>query len=132
MSPSGETWTDADGETWVNMRNYWKVNGELTLPWGEYADKITAVVVERGVTAIGQMAFYGLENLETVILADSVIEIRNYAFKNCTSLSAIDVGEGMLAIREGAFYNCTELTEIALPAGCSVGEWAYGGTCPID
>ena len=55
-----------------NMKNYWKVNGELTLPWGDYADIITKVVVEDGIHAVGQMAFYELPNLKEVVLADSV------------------------------------------------------------
>ncbi|MBQ7871868.1 MAG: exo-alpha-sialidase, partial [Oscillospiraceae bacterium] len=68
FAPSGQT---EDGQ--CNLRNYWKVDGVLTLPWGEYADQITKVVIEDGIHDIGQMAFYELKNLETVELGADVV-----------------------------------------------------------
>ena len=56
FTPSGEKLEN--GET--NLKNYWKVNGVLTLPWTPYADMITKVVIEEGIHDIGQMAFYEL------------------------------------------------------------------------
>ena len=120
VSPSGQTY---NGQ--VNMRNYWKVNGELTLPWSDYADQITAVVVEDGVNGIGQMAFYGLPNLESVTLADSVTEVRNYAFKNCVSLNTVNGSENLTVIGEGAFYGCSALTAIELSDDVTIGDWAF-------
>ena len=114
-----------------NLRNYWKVNGVLTLPWGAYADMITAVVIEDGIHDVGQMAFYELQNLETVTLGADVVEIRNYAFKNCIALTTVTGTEGLQNICEGAFYGCSSLTELAVPEGCAVGDWAFGGSCPI-
>ena len=110
-----------------NMKNYWKVNGELTLPWGEYADIITKVVVEDGVHAVGQMAFYGLPNLQEVVLADSVWEIRNYAFKNCQSLTAADLS-GVEMFREGAFYGCSNLTDVTFNTYFGLEDWAFAKT----
>ena len=107
-----------------NMKNYWKVNGELTLPWGEYADIITKVVVEDGIHAVGQMAFYGLPNLQEVVLADSVWEIRNYAFKNCQSLTAADLS-GVEMFREGAFYGCSNLTDVTFNTYFGLEDWAF-------
>ena len=109
------------------MKNYWKVNGELTLPWGEYADLITKVVVEEGVNAIGQMAFYGLPNLQEVVLADSVWEIRNYAFKNCESLTTVDL-TSITMFREGAFYGCSNLTDVTFGPYFGLEDWAFSKT----
>ena len=128
VSPSGETMDNGE----CNMRNYWKQNGVLTLPWGEYADQITAVVVEDGVNAIGQMAFYGLNNLESVTLADSVTVIRNYAFKDCSALYTVELSENLQTISEGAFYNCSALTALEIPADTTIGDYAFGGSCPIE
>ena len=108
-----------------NLRNYWKVNGVLTLPWGDYADQITSVVIEDGIHDIGQMAFYELPNLETVTLGKDVVEIRNYAFKNCVSLTTVTGTEGLQNICEGAFYGCSALTGLTIPEGCAVGDWAF-------
>ena len=119
IAPSGQTYNGK-----VNMRNYWKQNGVLTLPWGEYADQITTIVVEEGVNAIGQMAFYELPNLKTVVLADSVEEIRNYAFKNVKTLTEINL-EVVEFIREGAFYGCSALTEVEFAEGVVIEDWAF-------
>ena len=110
-----------------NMKNYWKVNGELTLPWGAYAEIITKVVVEEGVHAVGQMAFYGLPNLQEVVLADSVWEIRNYAFKNCESLTFVDAS-GVEMFREGCFYGCSSLTEVIFNDFFGLEDWAFSKT----
>ena len=110
-----------------NMANYHKINGVLTLPWTPYAEQITKVVVEDGINAIGQMAFYGLPNLTEVVLADSVEDIRNYAFKNCTSLTTINIGN-VLVLREGAFYGCSSLTDVDYSGAIVVAEWVFSRT----
>lgn len=122
IAPSGQLYNGK-----CNMKNYWKVNGELTLPWGEYADQITKVVVEDGVHAVGQMAFYGLPNLQEVVLADSVWEIRNYAFKNCTSLTTVDLTP-VTMFREGAFYGCSNLTNVTFGTYFGLEDWAFSRT----
>ena len=122
ISPSGYEF-----ERKVNMKHYWKVNGKLTLPWTPYAEQITKVVVEEGVNGIGQMAFYELPNLQSVVLADSVDEIYGYSFKNCTALTSINL-ENILFIREGAFYGCSGLTEVTFNENVYVEEWAFGRT----
>ncbi len=110
-----------------NMKNYWKVNGELTLPWGEYAELITKVVVEDGIHAVGQMAFYELPNLQEVVLADSVWEVRNYAFKNCQSLTTADLS-GVIMFREGAFYGCSNMTDVTFNPAFGVEDWSFAKT----
>ena len=116
---------DLDGQT--NLKNYWKVNGVLTLPWGEYAGSITTVVIEDGIHDIGQMAFYELKNLTTVVLGADVTEIRNYAFKNCASLTTINL-EHVDDIREGAFYGCAALENIVLGENVNIEDWAFTKT----
>ena len=119
FSPTEERWNGK-----CNMANYHKVNGVLTLPWSAYAERITKVVVEEGINAVGQMAFYELPNLKTVVLPESIDEVRNYAFKNVVTLTDInlDVAE---FIREGAFYGCTALNEVNLAEGVVVEDWAF-------
>ncbi len=138
------TWTlNADGVLTVtateqtyngkcNMANYYwdcnpKMPGTLGRPWEAYTSQITKVVIEEGVNAIGQMAFYGLENLTEVVLADTVTDIRNYAFKNCTALTAMDLSN-VVFLREGAFYGCTNLTDVDFSTVVVVGEWVFSRT----
>ena len=110
-----------------NLRNYWKVGGVLTLPWSDYAELITEVVIEDGIHDIGQMAFYELPNLQTVTLGADVVEIRNYAFKNCASLTTVNL-DGVDYIREGAFYGCSALTNVTLAEDVTIEDWAFTRT----
>ena len=98
-----------------------------TLPWGEYAEMITEVVINDGIHDIGQMAFYELPNLTEVVLGKDVTEIRHYAFKNCASLVSINL-ENVDDIREGAFYGCSALSEITLGGNVNVEDWAFSKT----
>ena len=107
-----------------NMANYHKVDGVLTLPWAAYAEKITKVVVEEGVNAVGQMAFYEMPSLVEVVLPDSIDEVRNYAFKNVVTLTTINLNVVEI-VREGAFYGCTALEVVDLPENAKVEDWAF-------
>ena len=122
VSPTAERYNGK-----CNMANYHKVGGGLTLPWSAYADQITKVVIEEGVNAIGQMAFYGLPNLTEGVLADSVQDIRNYAFKGCESLTDINLGK-VLVLREGAFYGCSSLTDVDYSGAVVIAEWVFSKT----
>ena len=122
VSPTEQTY-----ESQTNMKNYWKVDGVLTLPWSDYAEMITKVVIEEGVHDLGQMAFYGLPNLTEVVLPESAVEIRNYTFKNCPKLTTINL-EVVEAIGEGAFYGCSALAGIQLADGTVVENWAFSKT----
>ena len=119
FTPSGQ---DLNGQ--VNMKNYWKVHGVLTLPWSRCAEQIVEVVVEDGIHDLGQMAFYELPNLTTVTLGADVTEVRAYAFKNCVSLTTINL-EGVEYIREGAFYGCSALESVSLSENATVEDWAF-------
>ena len=123
FTSSGETLPNGES----NMKNYWKVGGVLTLPWGAYADLITKVVINEGIHDIGQMAFYELPNLREVVLPESAVEIRSYAFKNCKNLTTINL-EVVEFIREGAFYGCSALENVALAEGATIEDWAFSRT----
>ena len=97
------------------------------MPWSEYAEQITKVVIEDGIHDLGQMAFYELPNLQIVELGKDVVEIRHYAFKNCKSLTTINL-EGVTNICEGAFYGCSALEDIELTEGTVVEDWAFSRT----
>ena len=127
VSPTAQTYNGK-----CNMANYhWDCNpnmpGTLGRPWEAYTEQIKKIVVEDGVNAIGQMAFYGLENLTEVVLAGSVQDIRNYAFKNCVSLPTIDLSN-VLVLREGAFYGCSSLTNVDFSSVVVVAEWVFSRT----
>ena len=85
------TWTlDSDGVLTISGKGKMKDYSWNEAPsWGT---SITKVVIENGVTSIG-----------------------DYAFIDCTSLTSITIGNGVTSIGFRAFSGCTSLTSITIP-----------------
>lgn len=96
-------------------------------PWMEhYWNQIRTVVVDEGVTQIGNYAFYTCENLVSVSLPSSLTSIGEYAFCACLHLPTINFPEGLKSIGEIAFDECNALTTVVLPASLeSLGRFAF-------
>jgi hypothetical protein len=103
-------------------------------PWlALYADELRSVVIEEGVHAVGQMAFYGLANLKSVTLPDSLMEIRDCAFKGCTALADVILPDGLVTIGDSAFYKCESLTRIAIPTSVrTIGDYAFAHCTALE
>lgn len=84
-------------------------------PWYELRTEIVEVRVSKGVTNIGNAAFYDCSNLKTVVLNDTVETIGQYAFLNCENLVNIKIGNGVKTIGDYAFKLCKSLISITLP-----------------
>lgn len=98
------------------------------VPWAANILDIKKVIIEDGVTSIGDWAFFGAENLEEVVLAKSVTAIGLYVFGINTSLTAIDLPEGITRIEDGLF-NGSGLTRIVIPKGVTyVGDGAFAAS----
>lgn len=83
-------------------------------PWYGYEDSIRKVIIEDGVTKIGNWAFGGLGNLTEAEIAGSVTLIGNYAFK-MTGLKEITIPEGVKVIEMEAFRQSPDLESVILP-----------------
>ena len=113
-------------------------------------DTIKSVVIEDGVTSIGNFAFKSCGGLISVTIPDSVTSIGNFAFSGCegltnitipnsvtcigmkvfggcSGLTSITIPNSVTSIDEGAFEFCSSLTSILLPDGItSIGVGAFG------
>ncbi|MCD8238022.1 MAG: leucine-rich repeat domain-containing protein [Clostridiales bacterium] len=95
-------------------------------PWYDDKDSITSIVVEEGITSLGNNAFNSLYNASSVSLPSTLRTICGTAFENCSSLTAIDIPEKVKGIAERAFEGCTGLTSITIPAATtSIGSSAF-------
>ncbi|MBQ4348677.1 MAG: leucine-rich repeat protein [Clostridia bacterium] len=74
---------------------------------------ITNLVVEDGVTSIGEAAFDRC-HFRTATLADSVTSIGKYAFYKCSNLETINFGSGLTNIDVTAFIDCLNITKITV------------------
>jgi hypothetical protein len=93
------------------MANFQEYCNDDCAPWDNNYKSIKHVVVDSGVTTIGERAFANYTNIEQVDLPRGLKEIGTSAFQNCTSLKSITLPEGV-EIRNLAFAQCTGLTAV--------------------
>ena len=120
-------------------------------PWCSYRSSIKKCTIKKGVTSIGEYAFYYCYGLTSITIPESVTSIGSGAFKDCTGLTNITIPESVTSIGSSAFSGCTGLTNVTIPesvtsigssafSGCtgltnvtignsvtSIGEWAFNG-----
>ena len=90
---------------------------------------IKTINLPKGITSIGQYAFYGCTALQNINIPDSVDSIGPYAFYECTALTSINISNGIIS--DFAFYGCSALTEINLGSVSSIGEGAFRGCASL-
>ena len=84
-------------------------------PWFERRAEIQQIIIESGVTRIGEKSFCACENLTSIIFSNDVTSIGEAAFQECYSLTTIILPTGLTEIGYGAFYNCHNLISITIP-----------------
>ncbi len=85
------------------------------VPWYQYTNDVTAVVLKDGVTGIGNNAFNGYSSVTSVTIPDGVTGIGDYAFAGWSSLKIMNLPEGVTTLGTGAFSGCSALDMIVLP-----------------
>ncbi len=95
-------------------------------PWYSNCSSITKVIINNGVTSIGNNAFYGCSSLTDITIPDSVTSIGIFAFGCCSSLTDITIPDSVTSIGNGAFSLCSRLTSITIPDGVtSIGNYTF-------
>ncbi len=131
------------------MNNY---DPNYHAPWYSKKALIKRLVIDDGVTTIGDHAFYNCSNLKNIVFSNSVNKICSWAFSNCTSLENVTIPNSVTSIYLYAFSNCSSLISVTIPnsvtgigkrvfSNCSklenvtihaniksIGEYAFGGS----
>ena len=95
-------------------------------PWYTYHYYIKSVVIENGVTSIGDRAFYGCANLTSVTIPSSVTSIGSSAFYRCYELTSVTIPSRVTSIGSNAFEECESLTSVTIPYGVAeIGERTF-------
>ena len=128
------------------MFDYYK---DDDMPWGDVKDDIKHIVIEDGVTSIGDRAFCWCEKVEKLILGNTVENIGNFAFGQNSSLVRVEFPDSLVSIEGGAFMGsglesiefgkglkrmegqafgyCGNLTSVTVPASLEeIGDGAFG------
>ena len=142
---SAVTWTktESDGLTWTLYED-----GTLTISGtGKMKDynssdnpspvcnnsKVKKIVIEEGVTSIGNSAFAYCRGLISITIPDSVTSIGEDAFSYCTSLTSITIPNSVTSIGSHAFSYCTSLTSITISDSVtSIGDFAFAGCSSLS
>lgn len=95
-------------------------------PWyeNEIRTRVKTIVIEEGVTHIGNYAFYNLEQVTSVTIAESVTSIGSRAFCNCFILRELNIPASVTRIGADAFYLCQNLLNVNFHANpANITEW---------
>ena len=112
------------------MNDFYHTDGVVyAAPWGKDKDiyeKIKSVVIENGVTRIGEKSFCECTSLTAVTIPNSVTSIGEEAFRACYALADITIPNSVTSIEWSAFYNCKALTKINIPNSVKfIRSWAF-------
>lgn len=86
-----------------------------SVPWHIHKASIKSIVIENGVTSIGENAFYGCSQVESVTIPNSVTRIGTYAFVDMDALTQIQIPNSVTEMGEAVFGDCDNLREVVLP-----------------
>ena len=86
------------------------------VPWFDDRYSIKRVEIGSGVENIGDLAFAGLENMESIIMPDSITDIGTKSFLCCRSLKKVNIPYGTQNISRGAFYGCCSMESVNIPS----------------
>ncbi len=98
--------------------------------WNNDKSNITSIVIEDGVTHIGNAAFFECNNasLTSITIPSSVTSIGNSAFRDCTGLTSITIPSSVTTIGYAAFMGCTSLSSVTFSDGVkTIGDQAFEG-----
>ena len=120
---------DSDGVLTISgsgdMSDY-SYNYNQGAPWKKSLVKI--ISISKGVTSIGDFAFYNCSGLTNVTIPESVTSIGYSAFYGCSGLTNVTIPESVTSIGYSAFYDCSGLTNVTIPESVtSIGDFAFYG-----
>ncbi len=89
---------------------------------------IKKIIIENGITSIGNAAFADCENLISVDLPYGITRIGEDSFNSCYNLLDLKLPDSVTDIGDMAFWFCEKLDSIEIPNGVvNIGDYAFGG-----
>lgn len=97
-----------------------------SVEWSSVRASVEKIVVNEGITSVGNYAFYGMTALTDVTLPASLVSIGEYAFGYGSALKNVNIPTGVTSIGKGAFEGCGALQSIYVPASVTtIGARAF-------
>ena len=125
---------------WAEVRYDYDVENQILTIWGDGeiddviyflgpADpqELQHVIINDGITGIGDGVFSNCRNLSSVTIGNSVTSIGDNAFAHCSSLTSVIIPNSVTSIGAYAFANCTGLSSVIIGSGVrTIGDLAFG------
>lgn len=134
----GKGVTDFNLGTWIDLKKIIIRSNALLNTGSEfYTGGAEEIVIDDGVTSVGNNAFRGLKENVTISipnsvtcigeycflaseftsikLPDNITSIGKYAFAYCKMLESINLPEKLIEVSESLFYDCDALKSIVIP-----------------
>lgn len=117
--------------------------------WNDYSEEIHNIIIEEGVTSIGNRrftnctsltsvklpnslesinegAFFGCSAVKNITIPEKVTDIGYEAFRKCSSLETINIPNSVTNLGIGAFHECSSLTYAIISSGVKyIKSWAF-------
>ena len=90
LDSAGTLTISGEGEMDDYEENYGQANGTFA-PWSKNSSEIKKVIIEEGVTSIGNFSFSFCENLKSVVIPESLTKCVGEAFYGSTAISAVHI-----------------------------------------
>ncbi|MBR6314511.1 MAG: leucine-rich repeat domain-containing protein [Clostridia bacterium] len=95
-------------------------------PWFALEADITTVVVEEGITALGnQFLWHNTSDpcaVKTISLPETLTSLGNHSFCNCSELETVNLPKSLVSIGVSVFSGCSSLSTI--PYAGTVADWS--------
>lgn len=92
-------------------------------------NNIESVQIPEGVELISEGAFSGCKNLRYVQIPDSVTTIDRDGFNGCSSLKVLRLPDTIRCMEAGTFAGCTSLESVNIPQGVETLPWRIFEGC---
>ena len=96
---------------------------------GNYAflncSSLTSVEIPNSVTSIGNYAFSGCTILTSIEIPNSVTSIGDSVFSHCSGLTSVEISDSLTSISNYAFYDCSGIKELTMPCSAKIYNSQY-------
>lgn len=86
----------------------------------ERDEKITRIVIEEGITAIGRGNFQRMPNVTEVVFPKSLKSVGDWAFRGMSKVKELKIPDGVTFIGAGAFKDWASIEDLVIPDSVTV------------
>lgn len=91
------------------------------------------IMIPEGISVIGESAFQGMNNIESVHIPEGVEVIKEAAFSGCKNLKSINISDGVETIDRDCFNGCIRLESIRFPDSVkNIEAGAFAGCTSLE